>query len=286
MTIAPVQPAVCAATSAASVPSNARLAALQMVSTPRVEENLQAAAALIAEAAERGAQLAVLPEYFPIMGLRDGDKLSVAERYGSGPIQDFLADRARRHGLWLIGGSLPLVADVPGKVLNTSIAYNPQGERVARYDKIHLFGFSRGAEHYNESATIEAGRELASFIAPFGRVGMSICYDLRFPELYRALGVTDLLVVPAAFTETTGRAHWEILLRARAIENQCYVLAIAQGGRHENGRQTHGNSMLIDPWGDIVERLASGPGVVLGELDHARIAEVRTSLPALAHRVM
>lgn len=286
MTISPTQPAACTAAAAFAVPSNARLAALQMVSTPRVEENLQTAAALIAEAAERGAQLVALPEYFPIMGLRDGDKLAAAERCGSGPIQDFLADSARRHGLWLIGGSLPLVAGVPGKVLNTSIAYNPQGERVARYDKIHLFGFSRGAERYDESATIEAGHELASFVAPFGRVGMSICYDLRFPELYRALGVTDLLVVPAAFTETTGRAHWEILLRARAIENQCYVLAIAQGGRHENGRQTHGNSMLIDPWGDIVERLEKGPGIVLGELDHARIAEVRTSLPALAHRVM
>jgi predicted amidohydrolase len=157
---------------------------------------------------------------------------------------------------------------------------------VARYDKIHLFGFEKGAERYDESATIEAGSEPAAFVTPFARIGLSICYDVRFPELYRALGVTDLLLVPAAFTETTGRAHWEILLRARAIENQCYVLAIAQGGRHENGRETHGNSMLIDPWGEIVDRLPKGPGVVIGEIDHQRIAQVRASLPALKHRVM
>ena len=171
-------------------------------------------------------------------------------------------------------------------MLNSCLDYNPQGERVARYDKIHLFGFRKGAERYNESATIEAGSQPVAFSTPFARVGLSICYDIRFPELYRALGVTDLLVIPAAFTETTGRAHWEILLRARAIENQCYVLAVAQGGKHENGRETHGNSLLIDPWGDILGRKAKGPGIVIGDLDHTRIAEVRTSLPALQHRVM
>jgi nitrilase len=267
-------------------PKNARIAAVQMISTPRVDDNLRSAARLVAEAVAQGAQLVALPEYFPIMGMNDGDKVKVREHDGRGPIQDFLAETAEKHAIWLIGGSIPLMADNPDKVLNSSVAYNPQGKRVARYDKIHLFGFQKGAERYNESATIEAGSLPVAFDTPFGRVGLSICYDLRFPELYRALGVTDLLVIPAAFTETTGRAHWEILLRARAIENQCYLLAVAQGGRHENGRETHGNSMLIDPWGEVLDRKLKGPGIVIGELDHARIAEIRASLPALKHRVM
>jgi nitrilase len=275
---------------ATPTPIKVRIAAIQMISTPRVEQNLNIAARLIADAVEQGAQLLALPEYFPIMGLSDGDKLKVREadatQGGGGPIQDFLAETARQHGIWLIGGSMPLLATEPGKVLNSCLAYNPQGERVARYDKIHLFGFQKDDEYYNESATIEAGQQPVAFDTPFGRVGLSICYDLRFPELYRALGATDLLVIPAAFTETTGRAHWEILLRARAIENQCYVLAAAQGGPHENGRETHGNSMLIDPWGHILDRALKGPGIVMGELDRARIAEVRASLPALGHRVM
>ncbi|MBK8386887.1 MAG: carbon-nitrogen hydrolase family protein [Accumulibacter sp.] len=263
-----------------------RVAAVQMVSTPRVDENLRTAATLIAEAVAGGAALVALPEYFPIMGISDADKVRVREFDGHGPIQDFLASSAREHAIWLIGGSLPLSAEHPEKVLNSCLAYNPQGQRVARYDKIHLFGFRQGDECYDESATIEAGRQVVGFATPFGRVGLSICYDLRFPELYRALGVTDLLVIPAAFTETTGRAHWEILLRARAIENQCYVLAVAQAGRHENGRETHGNSMLIDPWGVIIARQAKGPGVIIGELDPNRLAEVRANLPALRHRVM
>jgi nitrilase len=271
-------------------PKNVRLAAVQMISTPRVDENLRVAACLIADAVEQGAQLLALPEYFPIMGLSDNDKFKVREvdatQGDGGPIQTFLAETARQHGIWLIGGSIPLLASDPGKVLNSSLVYNPLGERVARYDKIHLFGFQKGDEHYNESATIEAGQHPVAFDTPFGRVGLSICYDIRFPELYRALGVTDLLVIPAAFTETTGRVHWEVLLRARAIENQSYVLAVAQGGQHENGRETHGSSMLIDPWGQIVDRKFKGAGIVLGELNHQRIAEVRASLPALKHRVM
>jgi predicted amidohydrolase len=210
----------------------------------------------------------------------------VREADGVGPIQDFLARTARQHGVWLIGGSMPLVASVPDKVLNTSLVFDPLGQRAARYDKIHLFGFEKDGERYNESASIEPGSEPVCFDTPFARVGMSICYDMRFPELYRRLGVVDLLVIPAAFTETTGRAHWEILLRARAIENQCYVLAVAQGGVHENRRETHGNSMLIDPWGLVLDRREKGEGVVIGEIDHARLAEVRTSLPALSHRVM
>ena len=267
-------------------PKNARVAAVQMLSTSRVDENLRTAAALIADAVAQGAELVALPEYFPIMGMKERDKVDVREVDGCGPIQDFLSETARQHGIWLVGGSLPLIANAPDKVLNSCLVYDPRGERVARYDKIHLFGFQSGADRYNESATIEPGRQPVAFETPFGRVGLSICYDMRFPELYRALGVYDLLVIPAAFTEVTGRAHWEILLRARAIENQCYVLAVAQGGKHENGRETHGNSMLIDPWGEVLHRLPKGAGVVIGDVDHARIADVRASLPALSHRVM
>ena len=232
---------------------NVRVAAVQMVSTPRVDENLETAARLIAEAVARGAMLVALPEYFPIMGLKDSDKFKVREANGDGHLQTFLAETARQYGIWLVGGSIPLVASEEGKVLNSCLVFDPQGERVARYDKIHLFGFQKGKERYDERASIEAGHQAVAFNTPFARVGLSICYDLRFPELYRALGVTDLQVIPAAFTETTGHAHWEIMLRARAIENQCYVLAAAQGGKHENGRETHGNSMLIDPWGVVID---------------------------------
>ena len=272
--------------SAQELPKNVRVAAVQMVSTSRLDENLATASRLIADAVAQGAGLVALPEYFPIMGLSDADKVALREAEGRGPIQDFLAETAKCHGVWLVGGSLPLAATDPGKVLNSCLVYDPYGQCKARYDKIHLFGFQKGGECYNESATIEAGSEPLAFEAPFGRIGLSICYDLRFPELYRALGACDLHIIPAAFTETTGRAHWEVLLRARAIENQCYVLAVGQGGKHENGRETHGNSMLIDPWGEIVDRKAKGEGVVIGKLDHARIADIRASLPALKHRVM
>ncbi|MDR0440165.1 MAG: carbon-nitrogen hydrolase family protein [Candidatus Accumulibacter sp.] len=266
-------------------PGNVRVAAIQMVSTPRVTENLRVADELIAEAVRQGAGLAALPEYFPVMG-SEADKIAAAEREGSGPIQEFLADTARRHGIWLIGGSLPFVSDVPGKVLNTCLAFDPQGACAARYDKIHLFGFRNGEECYDERATITPGRQPMSFTTPFGRVGLSVCYDLRFPELFRALGEVDLIALPAAFTEVTGRAHWEVLLRARAIENQCYVLAAAQGGTHENRRRTHGNSMVIDPWGEVIARRDKGEGIAIGEIDPARIADVRASLPALGHRVL
>jgi len=262
-----------------------RVAAAQMVSTPRVADNLAAAGRLVAEAVAQGARLVALPEYFPIMGLTDGDKVRASEADGEGPIQDWLAETAAQHGIWLVGGSIPLAAADPSKMMNACVVYGPDGERVARYDKIHLFGFAKGGERYDEAATIAPGRSPVAFDTPFGRVGLSICYDLRFPELYRALGECDLLIVPAAFTETTGRAHWEILLRARAIENQCYVLAVGQGGRHENGRETHGNSMLVDPWGLILDRKLKGPGIAIGDLDPAVLADTRSSLPALRHRV-
>ncbi|ALS58930.2 carbon-nitrogen hydrolase family protein [Pandoraea norimbergensis] len=265
----------------------ARVAAVQMVSAPDVARNLADAGRWVAEAADAGAQLVLLPEYFCYMGQRDTDKLSLRELHGHGPIQDFLAETARRNGVWLIGGTMPLAAPEPERVLNTTLVYGPDGSPAARYDKIHLFNFVKGEEAYDEARTIRPGETVRTFEAPFGRVGLSVCYDLRFPELYRAMGDCTLMVVPAAFTYTTGRAHWELLLRARAIENQCYVLASAQGGVHENGRRTWGHSMLIDPWGDIVaQREDDGAGVVVGDIDPARLAAVRQSLPALRHRVL
>lgn len=262
-----------------------RIAAIQMISAAEVAPNLKTAARLIAEAAAAGAQLVALPEYFPVIGPSDAIRLAVREPDGAGPLQDFLAAAAARHGIWLVGGSIPLLANDPAKLLNSCLVYDPSGRRVARYDKIHLFGFARGAERYDEAETIEAGpARPVTFDTPFGRVGLGICYDLRFPELFRAMGPVDLIVLPAAFTETTGRAHWEILLRARAIENQCYLLAAAQGGQHPSGRMTHGNSAIVDPWGELLARLDKGEGVVAAELDPERIAEIRTSLPALRHR--
>lgn len=257
-----------------------------MVSSPSVDDNLATARRLVAQAAAGGALLVVLPEYWAIMGQQETDKLAHAEQPGSGPIQDGMAQMARRHGIWLIGGTLPLISGQEGKVLNTTLVYDPQGEPAGRYDKIHLFGFTRGTESYNESRTIVPGAQVRSIETPFGRVGLSVCYDLRFPELYRAMGDCALMVVPAAFTHTTGRAHWEVLLRARAIENQCYVLASAQGGLHPNGRRTWGHSMLIDPWGEVKAVLPEGEGVVSGEIDPLFLAGVRESLPALAHRTM
>jgi nitrilase len=263
-----------------------RIAAVQMVSGPDIAQNLRVADALVAEAAAGGARLVALPEYFPLISGNETDKVRAREKDGAGPLQDFLRETAQRHQVWLVGGSIPLEASIPEKVRNSCLVYDDAGRRVARYDKIHLFGFTRGTERYNESQTIEAGGEVVVFDSPVGRVGLSICYDLRFPELYRAMGAVDLLVVPAAFTHTTGQAHWELLLRARAVENLCYVLASAQGGTHPSGRRTWGDSMVVDPWGEVLGRLAEGPGVVAAEMDAARIAELRASLPALQHRVL
>jgi predicted amidohydrolase len=270
--------------------STVRVAACQMVSKPDVAANLADAAALITEAAAGGAELVALPEYFCLMG-RDSDKVAIRENEGKGPIQDFLAEQAQKHGIWLVGGTLPLVAPQPDRVLNTTLVFDPRGKRVARYDKIHLFAFSKGAESYDEARTIAPGAQITVFeMQPDGgpriKVGLSVCYDVRFPELYRAMGEPDLILVPAAFTATTGRAHWETLLKARAVENLCYVLAPAQGGRHENGRATFGHTMLVDPWGTVVAVREEGPGLVIGDVDLQMIAAVRTDLPALAHRVI
>lgn len=261
-----------------------KIAAIQMVSTPVVEENLASASRLVAQAAGQGAGLVLLPEYWPVMGMKENDKLAHAEQPGSGPIQQCMSELAREHGIWLVGGTLPIAAQEPGKVMNTLMAYDPQGRHAMRYDKIHLFSFTKGEESYDEARTIVHGDSVRTFEAPFGKVGLSVCYDLRFPELYRAMGDCALIVMPAAFTYTTGQAHWEILLRARAIENQCYVLASAQGGKHPNGRRTWGHSMLVDPWGEVVSVLPEGEGVVIAELDPGQLQRVRASLPALTHR--
>jgi deaminated glutathione amidase len=262
------------------------VAAIQMTSGADVAENLRAAGALVGQAAAAGALLVLLPENFGLMGIRARDKLAVQEPDGDGLQQAFLARMARAHRQYVIGGSVPLACDEPGRTKQSLLVYGPEGDRLARYDKVHLFRFTHGDEDYDEAKTIVAGSEPTSFASPCGRIGLSICYDLRFPELYRALGDMALLVVPAAFTARTGEAHWETLLRARAIENQCYVLAAAQAGVHPGGRRTWGHSMLIDPWGEIVASQSDGAGVVVGEVNPARIAEVRSKLPALSHRVL
>jgi predicted amidohydrolase len=263
-----------------------RVGLIQMISTPSVAENLDAAGKLVAEAAGQGAKLVALPEYFCILGMRDTDKVAAKEKDGSGPIQEFLSSAAKRHGIWLVGGSVPLESSDPSKVRNSCLIYDADGRRAARYDKIHLFGLELGAERFDEGRTIEPGTAPCAVDSPFGRIAVSVCYDVRFPELYRALAPVDLILVPSAFTATTGRAHWETLLRARAIENLAWVLAPAQGGTHPNGRQTHGHSMVVDPWGKVVAERATGAGVVTADIDPAFQARMRKSLPALNHRVL
>ena len=265
-----------------------KIAAIQMVSGTSVQGNLDIARQWLTQAAQLGVELAVLPEYFCIMGFKDTDKLQVQETPGHGLIQDFLSHTARKLGLWIVGGTLPLATQDPAHARNSSLAYAPSGKCVARYDKIHLFRFAQGQENYDETRVLEPGSEPVSFelSSKDGHtytIGMSICYDLRFPELYRALNA-DVLLVPSAFTYTTGQAHWEILLRARAIENLAYVLGAAQGGVHENTRRTWGHSMLVDPWGEVLAQQVEGAGLVMGEVMGAHLQVVRKRLPALNHR--
>ena len=267
-----------------------KVAAIQMVSSPDVQANLSVARQLLEEAADAGAELAVLPEYFCLLGLKDSDKLAIAEPNGEGPLQDFLSQSALDFKLWVVGGTIPIAANEPSKVYNSTLVFNPQGQRVARYDKIHLFCFDNGVESYDESRVLTPGNTPVAFDLPSTdghtwRVGLSICYDLRFPELCRALAA-DVLLVPSAFTHTTGQAHWELLLRARAIENLAYVAASAQGGLHDNGRRTWGQSMVVDAWGKILAEQAEGPGVVLADMDKAKLFNARLQLPALQHRVL
>jgi nitrilase len=264
-----------------------RVAAIQMVSGPVVADNLAAAARLIAEAVAGGARVVALPENFALMARSDAERLAAGEDEGRGPIQDFLAGQARRHGIWLIGGTMPMRAATPTKVRSACLVFNERGERVARYDKIHLFDVRlRNGEEYRESAVFEPGERPVTVDTPAGRVGLAICYDLRFPELFRRLldAGSQIFVVPAAFTATTGRAHWEVLIRSRAIENLAYVVAPDQGGVHSDKRATHGDTMIVSPWGEVLARRAQGAGVVMAEIDPDEIARVRESLPSIQHR--
>jgi nitrilase len=262
-----------------------KVAAIQMASGPNIEGNLSEARRLVAKAVEQGAKLVVLPEFFAIMGMNEQDKVKVREQAGQGPIQQFMSETARRHKIWLMG-SLPLAANAPDKVRNSLLVFDETGAQVARYDKIHLFNLTLGNESYNEAQTIEPGDKVVVVDSPFGRIGLAVCYDLRFPELFRAMKDVDILVLPSAFTATTGKVHWEPLIRARAIENLSYVIAAAQGGYHVSGRETHGHSMIVDPWGRIMDELQRGSGVVIADVNPSYQTSLRKSLPALSHRTI
>jgi nitrilase len=263
-----------------------KVAGIQMASSPSVTSNLIEAERLIKMAVDVGAKLIVLPEYFAIMGINDSDKVKAREDEGDGPIQRFLSKIAKKHKIWLIGGTVPLVSSLVNKVRNSCLVYNDKGKQIARYDKIHLFGLDLAAEQYHEEKTIEAGNEVIVVDTPYGKIGLSVCYDLRFPELYRAMGEVDMIVIPSAFTETTGKAHWESLVRSRAIENLCYVIAPAQGGYHLSGRETHGNSMIVDPWGVVLDQLPRGSGIVTASINTHYQESLRKSLPALKHKTI
>lgn len=265
-----------------------KVAAIQMASGLQVQGNLLEAGRLITAAVDAGAELVVLPENFALMGATEQDKVKQREAPGEGPIQAFLAEQARTHGIWLVGGTVPLAATVPDKIHAACLVFNPQGEQVARYDKIHLFDVNipQSNERYEESATIEPGKSGVTLDTPWGRLGLAVCYDLRFPELFRLLleQGAEFIALPAAFTAVTGKAHWECLLRARAIENMMYIIAAAQGGFHLNGRETYGDSLIVDPWGNVLERRMRGNGVVAAELDADFQANTRSRFPAIQHR--
>lgn len=265
-----------------------RVAAIQMASGPNVGANLLDAERLIGQAVKQHARLIVLPENFAIMGKTEKYKLEVSEQDADGVIQDFLSRQAAMHNVWIAGGTIPIKAKSGGRVRAACLLMDAKGKQVARYDKIHLFDVTldKGREQYCESQTIEPGDQVVVTDTPLGRIGIAVCYDLRFPELFRYMlneGV-EIVVIPAAFTALTGKAHWNVLVRARAIENLCYVVASAQGGRHVNGRETYGNSMIVDPWGKILDRLSRGPGVVVADIDRKRMTELRRSFPAIEHR--
>ncbi|HEU5339256.1 MAG TPA: carbon-nitrogen hydrolase family protein [Sulfuricaulis sp.] len=263
------------------------VAAVQMSSGPKVPENLEAAGKLIAAAAADGAELLVLPENFALMPMSDADRLTNAEPYGKGPIQDFLAAQSRQHKVWLVGGTFPLLTKTKDKLRSACLVYNDRGERVAHYDKIHLFDVELdNGEKYQESNSFEAGRDVVVTDTPHGKLGLAVCYDLRFPELFRRLLElgAEIFAVPSAFTAHTGKAHWEVLVRARAIENLVYVIAAAQTGRHANGRETFGDSLIVNPWGEVLARRADGPGHVLAEFDREHLNNVRNGLPSIRHR--
>lgn len=270
-----------------------KIAAIQMASGPNVSANLIEVSRQISNAAQAGAKLVVLPESFAIMGLHDADQVKVAESEGAGPIQDFLSEQAKTNKIWLVAGTIPLKLEqddpnYENKVYAACLVYNDEGVRISRYDKIHLFDvhIEITNETYYESETLEAGNKAVIVETPFGKIGLAICFDLRFPELFRQLVLkgAEIIVLPSAFTAITGKAHWEVLLRARAIENLCYVIASAQGGYHVSGRETYGDSMIVDPWGVVLDRLPQGSGYVMADVDIDNIKNVRRNFPVLENR--
>ncbi|NOQ87399.1 MAG: carbon-nitrogen hydrolase family protein [Gammaproteobacteria bacterium] len=265
-----------------------KVAAIQMASGPNVKANLAEAEKLIKIAVQQEAELVVLPENFAIMGMAETDKVKIAEDFGSGLLQDYLKEQAVKQNIWLVGGTIPLKSKEPGKVFAACLLINPQGEVVSRYDKIHLFDVTIEAsnESYTESETISAGKDIVVVDTPFGRLGLAVCYDLRFPELFRAMvdQNMEICALPSAFTSLTGRVHWESLLRSRAIENLSFMIAADQGGYHVGGRETHGDSMIVDPWGQILNRLPHGTGVVVANIDLAKLEHTRKMFPALEHK--
>jgi predicted amidohydrolase len=265
-----------------------KVAAIQMTSSHIVADNLAAAGELLREAKDAGADIACLPENFAFIGLRDADKLQVAEADGAGAAQSFLSDTARELKMWILGGTIVIRRDSDRRVTNSSLLIDAAGKRVARYDKIHLFDVTIPGrdEQYRESTHVAPGRDIVVADTPVGKLGLSVCYDMRFPELYRQLVAqgAEWLAMPAAFTVPTGRAHWETLLRARAIENLCYVVAPAQAGTHTSGRETYGDSIIVDYWGQVLSRLAKGGGVITADIDLAKQAETRVRFPALDNR--
>lgn len=262
------------------------ISAIQMCSSQNVDENLSTAASLIKEAAAKGANLAVLPEMFTIMG-ETAEKLEVKEEFGSGKVQNFLAEQARLNKMWIVGGTIPISCEDPSKASASCLVYNDKGELAGRYDKIHLFDVTVSTtESYKESATTLPGDKIVVIPTPFGKLGLSVCYDIRFPELYRALfnKGAEIIVIPSAFTVKTGEAHWELLTRARAVENLCYVIGADQWGTHSNGRKTYGHSLIVEPWGNVVSSLASGNGVITAELDLEKLHKLRKDLPVCEHQ--
>ncbi len=266
------------------------VAAIQMASGPNINANLLEADRLISQAVTAGAELVVLPENFALMSMTEQDNVSQREKAGAGQIQDFMAEQAAHHGIWLVGGTIPLESGSPEHIRAACLLFNDKGKQVARYDKIHLFDVSldETGENYTESDTIEPGNAPVVVDTPFGRLGLAVCYDLRFPELFRTMLQYDveIIAVPSAFTAITGRAHWEVLVRARAIENLSYLIASAQGGYHANSRETHGDSMIVDPWGVVLDRLPRGSGFVIAKIDRERLKGIRQKFPALEHRKM
>ena len=264
------------------------VAAIQMVSTDAVAENLELAGKLIAEAVAKKAKLVTLPENFPLMGKEDAERLAIKETFGDGPLQSFLSEQARQHQIYLLGGTIPLQSDKPNKVFPASLLYDPNGECIAHYDKIHLFDVlvdESNGESYRESDVFEAGNKIVVAPTEIGNIGLSVCYDLRFPEMYRKMHEDNVQIItaPSAFTATTGEAHWESLLRTRAVENLCYVIASNQGGIHVNGRETWGHSMIVDPWGVILATVDKGPGVAIAAIDLDKQAKLRKMFPAITH---